>query len=82
MSIQNTPGLLLVLHENPFPVTINQTWLQSGIFLKIKSKQQTHSHAFTFRMAVNVDDRQLKPLLRTNYHIPQTCVAIASCGCM
>ena len=28
--LSNTPGLLLVLQENTFPVTVNQTWLHSG----------------------------------------------------
>ena len=30
--LSNTPGLLLVLQEKPFPVTVNQTKLHSGIF--------------------------------------------------
>ena len=60
--LSNTAVLLLVLRENPFPVTINWTWLQSGYSLatvwkysfKIKSRQQIHLHAFAFRMAVNM----------------------------
>ena len=31
--LSNIPGLLLAVHENPFPVTVNQTWLQSGNIL-------------------------------------------------